>query len=480
MLIRQLSLIYKACKVLDNHVKVVFFSRKVTLKNKKFDCQKRLFCSFGRIMSTIRLSDYDCIGFDLDNTLLQYNITNLIKLEYQLLVNFLVDKKKYNPKYLKEPITKKDMDFMQKGLILDFNKGNILKLDASGMIWRASHGTKLLTLNELESAYPGQRWEIADKFFQDMFSTWNGELSMKIRALLDYFDMPVSLIFAKIVDTLDEEQKPSVYNIWPDILDGMTHIFAREQFKKNGDFFYALKSNPEKYLHLCSSETIFWIRELKKKKKTFLITGSDADFIDFTAGYAFGKDWRSLFDIVVCFAKKPGFFVQKGRDFLSLAGYEEKCPIKAKDLEEGGIYTQGNWEELADFFSRVTGKINPKCLYLGDNLIQDVYVPNAFRDCDIIVVVDEQLAEKMIHHELSHSDENIINSNFWGSYFSLMEPESYRDSFWNHIIRNHSKVCIPKVDIIATIPLDQPIECFDRNNKNSSGYFPAKPLSLHA
>ncbi|XP_033213087.1 5'-nucleotidase domain-containing protein 1 [Belonocnema kinseyi] len=495
MSMRQLSLIFQTFNVLDNHLKVVFFSYKVIFKTNKFDCQKRLFCVFPppRNMSTIRLCDYDCVGFDLDNTLLQYNITNLITLEYQLLVDFLVDMKKYSPKYLKEPFTEKVMDFMQKGLILDFDRGNILKLDASGRIWRASHGTKLLTLEELESTYPGLRWDVTDKFFQDMFSTWNGELSLKIRALLDYFDMPVSLIFAKIVDTLDEEQKPSVYNIWPDIMEGLTHIFSREQFQNNGDFFSALKSNPEKYLHLCSSDTISWIRELKKKRKNFLITGSNADFIDFTAGYAFGKDWRSLFDIVVCYAKKPGFFVPTGRDFvptgrdflptgrdfLRLEGYEEKCTIEAKELKEGGIYSQGNWKELTDFFTRITGKNNPKCLYLGDNLIQDVYVPNAFRDCDIIVVVDEQLAEKMVHHELSHSDEIIINSKFWGSYFSLEEPEGYRDSYWNHIIRNHSKVCIPKVEVIATIPLDQPIECFDKETKNANGYFPAKPLSLH-
>ena len=53
-----------------------------------------------------------------------------------------------------------------------------------------------------------------------------------------------------------------------------------------------------------------------------------------------------------------------------------------------------------------------------------------------MAVVDEQLAEKILHHELSHSDENIINSKLWGSHFSLKKPEGYKDSFWNHITRN--------------------------------------------
>lgn len=429
-------------------------------------------------MHSIRLCDYDCIGFDLDNTLLQYNITNLIKLEYELLVDFLVEHKNYSRKYLKNTLSDTDFDFMQKGLVLDVQRGNILKLDATGLIWRATHGTKLLTIEELKSIYPNQRSELSDKFAQNMFSVWNGDLSLQIRALLDYFDISVGLIFAKVVDSIDEEKgKPTVYNIWPDILDALMHIFLKDKFQSNEGVYLDIKSNPEKYLHKCSSETISWIRELKKKRKTFLITGSDKDFIDFTASYGLGDDWRSLFDIVICFAKKPGFFALD-RPFF---GVDDKASeiVSVKDFKEGEVYSQGNWKELLEFFTRITGKNNPHCLYLGDNLVQDVYVPNASANCDIMVVVDEQLAEKMLHHELSHSDEDIINSKIWGSYFSLQEPDGFKDSFWNHIIRSHSKVCIPKVDVISTIPLDMSIECFDKDDENSCGYYPAKPLSLH-
>ncbi|XP_051157101.1 5'-nucleotidase domain-containing protein 1 [Leptopilina boulardi] len=429
-------------------------------------------------MHSIRLCDYDCIGFDLDNTLLRYNITNLIKLEYGLMVDFLVENKQYSAKYLKSTLTDGDFDFMQKGLVLDIQRGNILKLDASGLIWRAAHGTRLLTIEELQSIYPNQRSELSDKFVQNMFSVWNGDLSVQIRALLDYFDISVSLIFAKMVDAIDEKNgKQNGYTIWPDILDALSYIFSKEKFQSNEGVFFYIKLHPEKYLHKCSSETISWIRELKKKKKTFLITGSDKDFIDFTASYALGKDWRSLFDIVICYAKKPGFFALE-RPFL---GVEDKALeiVNVKEFVEGGIYSQGNWKELLKFFTRITGKNEPLCLYLGDNIVQDVYVPNANANCDIMVVVDEQLAEKMLHHELSHTDENIINSKFWGSYFSLQESDGFKDTFWNHIIRTHSKLCIPKVDIITTIPLDQSIECFVKDDNNSSGYYPAKPLSLH-
>ena len=59
----------------------------------------------------LSLDDYDCIGFDLDHTLCRYNVgpmirsgpplacpsvkynVNICRLEYELLSNFLVDKR---------------------------------------------------------------------------------------------------------------------------------------------------------------------------------------------------------------------------------------------------------------------------------------------------------------------------------------------------------------------------------------------------
>lgn len=429
-------------------------------------------------MASFKLSDYDCIGFDLDNTLLQYKVSNLIKLSYELMIDFLVEHKKYSAKYLKKTLTDSDFDFMQKGLVLDIKRGNILKLDANGLIWKATHGTKLLTTEELLSVYPNQKFEFTEIFTTDLHSIWNGELSLQVRTLLDYFDISVSVVFANIVDSLDEKNgKLSVYDFWPDILDSLQYIYSIKKFQSSEGVFLEFKSNPEKYFHKCSMETISWIRELKKKRKTFLITGSDYDFMSFTANYAMGEDWRSLFDVVICFARKPGFFAYE-RPFYGVEDKEEEI-VPVEEFVEGGVYRRGNWKDLLKFFSLITGRHEPVCLYFGDNILQDVYVPNKNANCDTMVVVDEQLAERMLHHELSHTDENIINSEFWGSYFSLREPDGFKDTFWNHIIRTYAKVCIPQVNIISTIPLEQSIKCFVKDDVNSCGYYPAKPLSLH-
>ena len=74
------------------------------------------------------LDDYDCIGFDLDHTLCRYNIGPMVRLEYDLLAEFLVMKKGYDPSIRTRSITD-DADFVCKGLTLDCEKGNLVSCE---------------------------------------------------------------------------------------------------------------------------------------------------------------------------------------------------------------------------------------------------------------------------------------------------------------------------------------------------------------
>lgn len=431
-------------------------------------------------MSVFKISDYDCIGFDLDNTLLKYNITNLVHLEYKILANYLVKEKGYNRKYLLKPLNDKDLDFMQKGLFLDFDRGNILRISPDGKIQRACHGSKLMSIEKIKEVYPEQRWHVMDTFSNDMLATWNEPLNMKMRSLLDYFDIPSALIFARTVDTLDEENnKPlDIYNIWPDMLSGLIWMFDPKHFELDeGQFFPALKKNPDKYLHKCSPETISWIQEMKKDKITFLITGSNIDFVDLTATYALGENWRSFFDIVICYAKKPGFFIQ-GQPFMTIMNNKEVDVISSNELLRGNVYSRGNWKELLEFFSRISCKQNPRCIYIGDNLIQDIYVPKTYGNCDTIALVEEQMSEGMIHQCLSHPDDKILNSTIWGSYFCLKDTALNVDSIWGYIIKSCSEICIPSLDLITKNDAPESFTPFNKDKKDYSGYYPAVPLSI--
>ncbi|KAK0093410.1 hypothetical protein PV326_013579 [Microctonus aethiopoides] len=407
------------------------------------------------IMSVFKLNDYDCIGFDLDNTLLWYNVTEMVKMEYNTLANYLVDYKGYDPEYLCKPLEERDIDFMQKGLCVDFDRGNILKLGCDGDVKQASHGMKLMTMEEIEQIYPNRHWDIADNFINDPVSAWNSPVSLKMRTLLDYFDMPASLLFARAVDAADSKRKEPIkkYEIWPDIYAGLCDMFDRTHFEKGiGQYFLNLKAKPDKYIRQCCPKIISWLREIKKNKLTFLITGSNVDFADFTAKHAIGDDWRSLFDIIICFARKPGFFTEN-RPFIGLSGYKENSRIAGKDLIRGEIYSQGNWPELKEFFKDITKKNSPRCLYFGDNIIQDIYTPAAHIGWDTVVVSEEMHAEEILDELSSHPDTKTMRSQYWGSYFSDNKSSYPVGTIWSHMIEKYSKICIPslKIPIIPAI-----------------------------
>lgn len=403
----------------------------------------------------VKFSDYDCLGFDLDNTICRYKIGAMMKLEYETLSKFLVEQKGYPSLDLLKPM-EINLDFMLKGLILDAENGNLLRIASDGHIIHGSHGTRTLTRQQLVNYYgPSCRWEATDQFSVNPLDTWNGPFSEKMRTLLDYFDMPAGLVFARAVDSLDVQNGGPLksYKVWPDLLEAIHVMFKKEHFQLNkGGYFKEIKENPQHYIHKCSEELINWFTTLREKNKLlFLITGSNIDFASHTASNSLGTDWKNLFDIVVCFAKKPGFFTSD-RQFITLDGFEEIGAIDEKELKRGGVYTYGNWKGLCNFLKKHSGLEEPKIVYFGDNLVQDVYTPSVHTPCDAVAICEELEAEGVFGHDRNHADELFLISSTWGSYFQ--HEESRKHTIWHDIITKHSKTCIPSLEYVASKPFD--------------------------
>lgn len=417
------------------------------------------------------LADYDCIGFDLDNTIVKYNVKNMIYHEYNVIAEFLV-KRGYSKEFLLRSVDE-DSDFMQKGLILDFERGNLLRVCPDGSIQKASHGTTFLTKQEVVDIYgEKKRWEVTDEYCKDMLVAWNGSMSEQIRSCLDYFDMPAALAFARIVDSIDLQKggRQTKYQIWPDILDALMQMYTREHFATNeSNYFIGMKNDPAKFIYKCDPQVLTWLKTLREKKKTFLVTGSHVDFASLTAGYALGPNWRDYFDIIICFSKKPGFFTMN-RSFLQLDGIKEVEPIGIANMLPGTVYTQGNFAELKKLMATLSQKNDPKIVYVGDNLIQDVFTPNKHANLDTIAIVEEMWAEG-VDYNVNYE---VLRSGVWGSYFHT----GGEDTLWEKIIRKHSKICVPSVDVLASHPLDHKYSSFDPADPSSCGYHPHDPFDV--
>ena len=190
------------------------------------------------------------------------------------------------------------------------------------------------------------------------------------------------------------------------------------------DIIILLQANPEKFILKRRPEFRDWLKMLRANGKfLYVITGSHVDFASHVASFALGKDWMDLFDIVIFFARKPSFFIDR-RPFWKLKGDQEVEPFTGWDaLDTNHFYSQGNWHDLNEFFEYTTEWEPSASLYFGDNILQDILAPNKFtKTCDAVAVSEELMAEGMVGHPPSHGNSADLVSSFWGSYFCHPEP----------------------------------------------------------
>ncbi|KAH8255187.1 hypothetical protein KR038_000667 [Drosophila bunnanda] len=417
------------------------------------------------------LNDYDIVGFDLDGTLLRYNLREMSALIYRVLKQFLVEHKGYKKELLDMPL---DLDFLQKGLFLDGPRGNVLKLSNEAQILRAAHGTRLLSDEEILEIYgPERKWDVTSAFHKDPLSTWNGAASTQMRSLLDYFDMPSALVFAQAVDLVDKERKPSPgeeYQVWQDVQSGLMNIYSREHFANDkSSYFKHMRAEPERFILQTDTRVLKWLEELRQAgKKLFLLTGSNVDFANLTATQALGKDWRQHFDFVLTFAKKPGFFTSQ-RPFMQVDVQKlEELPTEATEIRAGEVYSQGNWHQLHAAMARLLNKkpAEAKALYFGDNIVQDVYTPVKYRDFDAVAIAEELLLQDGKYPYAAELD-----SQQWGSYFAL----GCTPTLWSSFITTYAQLCVPSVEQVAQTSPEKRIIC-----TNPYGFSPRLPKELEA
>lgn len=284
--------------------------------------------------------------------------------------------------------------------------------------------------------------------------------------------MPAALAFARIIDSIDQAKggPQKQYKVWPDILAGLMAMYSRELYATDeSKYFLGLKNDPSKFVRKCDPKVLEWLKQLKQKKSTFLLTGSHVNFASLTAGYAIGENWREYFDFIICYAKKPGFFTSN-RPFMKLNGIEEVGPIDIKDMQPGNVYTQGNLKDLKKLIGKFSKKDDDlKMVYVGDNLIQDVFTPNKHMQIDTVAIVEEMLAEGLD----AQPEFKVLQSNVWGSYFHV----NSQDTLWERIVRKHAKICVPSLDVVACNPIDFKYNAFDPQNCVSCGYYPHDPFS---
>ncbi|CAG2232353.1 5'-nucleotidase domain-containing protein 3,5'-nucleotidase domain-containing protein 2 [Mytilus edulis] len=297
-------------------------------------------------------------GFDYDYTLASYK-QELHSLIFRLGKDALVHKYKYPKDILKFEYS---AEFAVRGLHYDIRKGLLMKLDSFhniqlGTVYR---GMQKVSDEEVIKLYDGTHVAL------ESMNTFYGLGPMY--QLVDLFAPPEMTLLTEVIEYFREN----------DIQYDPEYVFydvrgAVQGIHSNGLLHNSILTNLEKYLEKGPKVMSLLENLMKADKKLFLITNSGFPFVDAGMTYMMGNDWRDLFEVIICNARKPKFFNEASRPFrIYDPSLENVSWDRVNTLIKGKVYQEGNFFQLR----QMTGWYGSKVLYFGDHVYSDLADPS--------------------------------------------------------------------------------------------------------
>ena len=225
---------------------------------------------------------------------------------------------------------------------------------------RGYHGTRLLTRAEISKAYKdapveGLHTRLGRFLSLDIANT--GALTYLFCIVVDRADSidrkpdskPDRKSDRKPSDSytglLDEVLSAVKYSMRGDCPDGLSYAMSHE-----ANFHTPRNKHVKK-----------WLQSLKAVgKRLFVATNSSFTHCNALMTNGFGKEWRSLFDIVICEANKRKLFFNTAREKISTfreenmsrttkASYFRRSKGGMRGLALEGVFTDGNCRTMTDF-----------------------------------------------------------------------------------------------------------------------------------
>ncbi|MCG3173294.1 MAG: hypothetical protein GMKNLPBB_01472 [Myxococcota bacterium] len=342
----------------------------------------------------LKMSVIHAVGFDMDYTLAIYRIEEMERTAFELAREILVRDFGYPRETLQARF---DPGFVIRGLALDGQEGNVIKLDRFRHVRTAYHGRRKLTEEEIAAIYRKQRISFSSERFE-----WIDTL----------FSMPETCLFAEIVEMMEQGRYPVVdtAKLCRDIRVSVDTCHRdgslKGQVRRHMDNYIERDELLAPTLHLLRSSG----------KKLFLLTNSELEHSDAVMGWLLNGQlneyphWTTYFDAIIVTARKPGFFT----------GHEPFLPARPDDpaqtvrtLERGRIVMGGNLRDFEQMF----GVHGEHILYVGDHIYGDILRSKKhtlWRTCMIIPELQREISltrrltpEHYRHVRLERERENI-------------------------------------------------------------------------
>ncbi len=333
---------------------------------------------------TLNLRAIKAIGYDMDYTLVHYHEEAWERRAFEHV------RKRFAADGWPTEALRFDPSFINRGLILDVERGNLVKANRFGFVKRAAHGTRLLGFEELRRDYARTIVDLSEPrwiFLNTLFSLSEGS------------------VYAQLVDLLDAGKLPGpmgyreLYQHVKDKLD-RTHV--------EGELKAEVVADPARYVDVDPDAPLALLDQKRAGKKLMLITNSEWEYTNAMMRYAFdpylpkGMTFRELFDYVIVGAGKPGFFTANA-PFFEVATPDGLLRPIVGAVRSGAAYFGGSAVRL----ERALGLSGDEILYVGDHLFGDVHVTKRVLRWRTALILRE-LENEVAVIERSRADEAIL------------------------------------------------------------------------
>ncbi|KAL5700664.1 hypothetical protein ACHQM5_026083 [Ranunculus cassubicifolius] len=303
-----------------------------------------IFCS-----RTLNLRSISAIGYDMDYTLIHYNVMAWEGRAY----DYCMD----NLKGMGFPVDGLEFDpnLVIRGLIMDKERGNLVKADRFGYVKRAMHGTEMLSTRAVSEIYGRELVDLRKESRWEFLNT--------------LFSVSEAVAFMQMVDRLDAGAIPA--DLGRLDYKGLYKAVGKALFRAHveGQLKSEIMSSPERFVEPDPKLPLALLDQKEAGKKLLLITNSDYHYTNKMMQHAFNRylpndmGWRDLFDIIT---NKPEFFQMSHPmyEVVTSEGLMRPC-FKA---QQGGLYSGGS-AQMVESSLKVHGD---EILYVGDHIYTDV------------------------------------------------------------------------------------------------------------
>lgn len=315
---------------------------------------------------SLNMGSIKTIGFDMDHTLVTYNREAFEGLAFRATLNKFIEAG--YPEELSQ--LHFDPNFLIRGLLVDMERGNILKVDGHKYVKIAFHGRRRLPKDLRHKLYNSESFKASTLLSVDTF-----------------FALSEVQLFTEIVDYMDrhpDKIKKSYRDVYHDLRRFIDLSHA------DGSIKNLVLREPERFIHRDKHLGATLQQLSEAGKSLFLLTNSNWDYTNALMRFALSDSlqgdmsWRDFFDCIIVGSGKPGFFTGS-QPFYEVMTDTGLLKMHSGPLKQGTVFQGGN----ANLFQKLTAYRGDEILYVGDHIYGDIVRSKGSVNWRTMLVVEE-------------------------------------------------------------------------------------------